>query len=74
MAKPEIVARVREVMEAHGWKAKGMLFEKQGSKEAEALVFGFDRTLEYRCNDPNAKLPKEVENIIAEISRGKPRH
>lgn len=69
MASPEMVARVREVMEANGWKAKGMLFEKEGAKDGEALVFGFDNTLEYRTNDENARLPKEVEEMIRSISR-----
>lgn len=68
MAKTVTVAQVREVLEKNGWKAKGMLFEKEGSKDAEALIAGFDNTIEYRTNDPNAQLPKEIEDMIRRLN------
>lgn len=72
MAKAVTIAQVRAALEKHGWKAKGMLFEKDSSKDAEALIAGFDNTLEYRTNDPNARLPKEIEDIIRRLNAIKP--
>lgn len=72
MTKAEFAAKLRAALEAKGWRCKGMLFEKEGSKDAEALIAGFDRTIEYRTNDPDARLPKELEDAILAMS-GKPK-